>query len=225
MRSMAFVVVGLAMSVSAGGAVGGAEAKGADGTVAICSLRPFGSVDNGLGAQVGTVREFDSGLIVPQQCLIAGRMWIPRIGFNLTRTAAGPANISLQILGRRPAGTDGPVPPPGQPLIPARTVQAQGISRPPGSRYYEYDAVPPDGSINNILWGLPLHRRCSRRDELPDVFFSADLQGPPGQTLCYTGVGGAVPADPCTNGQPALNAIGIGADVYTSTAAPSPATR
>ena len=39
----------------------------------LCEFIPFDSVDNGMGAEPGAVREFASGITVPPECLRGGR--------------------------------------------------------------------------------------------------------------------------------------------------------
>jgi hypothetical protein len=67
-----------------------------------CKIRPFDSVDNGMGAEPGVVREFGSAVAPPAQRRLGGLFWVPLLGVNLTRTS-GPSSLDLSVFLRRPA--------------------------------------------------------------------------------------------------------------------------
>ena len=99
----------------------------------LCDFVPFDSADNGMGAEPGVVREFDSGITVPPSCLRGGRTWMPIVGVNLTRTAAGPSNIQLDLFIRSSDGGSGL---PGTFHTDPNTLNVTGIPQFPSSHYY-----------------------------------------------------------------------------------------
>ncbi|MCP4898537.1 MAG: hypothetical protein GY906_16305 [bacterium] len=179
-----------------------------------CDLMPFDSVDNGMGAEPGVIREFASGISIPPECMQGGRTWIPRVGVNLTRTAAGSSTIELDVFVRAATSVGGP---PHAFHTDPNSVNATGIPVFPSSQYYEYNASANNNqNINNVLWGDYQYIDARLNGDTTNlVFVSADQSGTPGETPCFTGINGEVPLDPCTNGNPNLNAAGLGAQGYT----------
>jgi hypothetical protein len=95
-------------------------------------------------------------------------------------------------------------------------VTANNLPTFPNAGYYTFNAGPADNAnLNNILWGDYFCVDTALDGFTQGVFLTADQTGPAGETPCYTGINGAVPDDPCTTGNPLLNAAGLGADTYT----------
>jgi len=193
-------------------AAGSLAARAQDGTDP-CFIQPWDSVDNGVGAEPGVVREFGSGLTVPPQCLSGGKVFVPFVEVVLTRTAAGSPDLVLNVFAREPDPGSGL---PGSFMTPAHTVEATGIPIFPSHQILEFPVLA-DGetNTNNVLWGDYVYLDAAYSGANAGVFIAADQSGAPGETPCFTGINGAVPDDPCTSGNPNLNALGIGASTYT----------
>jgi len=86
----------------------------------------------------------------------------------------------------------------------------------PSSAVFEVPLVP-SGHPNpgNILMGDTFFIDVAIDGANQGVFVTADQTGPPGETPCFTGLDGALPTDPCTSGNPNLNAAGLGVNTYT----------
>jgi len=179
-----------------------------------CDIMPFDSVNNGMGAEMGAVREFASGISIPGGCRQNGRTWIPLVGVNLTRTAQGAPDLDFDVFIRSPDGIGGP---PSSFHTDPNHVTASGIPLFPSSQYVEFNASANNNqNVNNVLWGDYQYIDAAIDGDLfPGVFITADQTGTPGETPCFTAINGAVPLDPCTNGNPNLNAAGLGAGSYT----------
>ncbi len=178
-----------------------------------CVVFPANSVDNGMGAELGHVREFGSRIQVPPECLSGGRTFIPLAFVALTRVASGSPNLTFDAFLRRPdKGTGFPSSPP----TPPNTVSVDAIPIFPSHTVSEVSLVPPDHpNPGNILVGDTIYIDVAIDGVNQGVFVTADQTGPPGETPCFTGLDGALPTDPCTNGNPNLNAAGLGVNTYT----------
>jgi hypothetical protein len=177
-----------------------------------CQIRPWNSVDNGMGPAPGQVWEFDSGMTVPPGCLSNGRSFLPFVTVALTRTAAGSPTVDLDV---RIRGADKFGLPTDISSTP-NTVTVDGIPLFPAHQVYEIPTLPSGNmNVNNVLWGDYAYTGASFAEGFTSVFIAADETGPAGETACFAGINGATPNDPCTNGNPNLNAAGIGAESYT----------
>ena len=177
-----------------------------------CHIRPWNSVDNGMGPAPGQVWEFDSGMTVPPGCLSNGRSFLPFVTVALTRTAAGSPTVDLDV---RIRGADKF----GLPTDISSTpnmVTVDGIPLFPAHQVYEIPTLPSGNmNVNNVLWGDYAYAGASFAEGFTSVFIAADETGPAGETACFAGINGATPDDPCTNGNPNLNAAGLGVESYT----------
>jgi hypothetical protein len=183
------------------------------GAVNPCRFRPWDSVDNGMGAEPGVTREFATGMTVPSDCLSNGRVFVPIIDVALTRTAAGPSDFNLDVFIREAQKGNSL---PGSFRTPTNMVSATGVPVFPTDHVYEFPTLPAgDSNVNNLLWGDDMFLCTAWSGDTQGVFLVADQTGPPGATQCFTGLDGAVPFESCLNGNPNLNAPGLGATGYT----------
>jgi hypothetical protein len=180
-----------------------------------CDFFPWDTVDNGMGAEPGVVREFVAGMAVDPACLAGGRVFVPWIEIGLTRTAAGPSTFDLDVFIREADGSEEAVAP-GPFRTPSNIQTATGVSIFPGVTIEVFPSTPPSSqNINNVLWGDYNFLGTAWSGDTASVFLAADETGPQGATLCYTGTNGATPIDNCLNGNPNLNAPAFSAQTYT----------
>lgn len=209
MRVVRGLVVGCALCCVAVGALDVSAQDGPDP----CVVFPPDSVDNGMGAEANHVREFGSRMQVPPGCLSGDRAFVPFALVDLTRVASGSPSLTFDTF-LRPAdkGTGLPSFPPSPPSM----VTVDGIPLFPSSTVFEVPLVSPDRpNPTNILMGDYFFVDVAIDGVNQGVFVTADETGPPGETPCFTGIDGALPTDPCTNGNPNLNAAGLGVNTYT----------
>ncbi|MCZ6726155.1 MAG: hypothetical protein O7A98_02230 [Acidobacteria bacterium] len=181
-----------------------------------CTIIPWQTVDNGLGAETGVVREFASRISMPPGCLRGGRVWVPRIHLGLTRTAAGASDMDVRVSIRPPQPPGlGPGGPGGSRTDPATHTLPNVPVFPMGTTYEVATGPNSNQNINDLVFGDTFFVSLDMDgDETMNQFMVADETGPVDQN-CFTGIDGATPADPCTTGNPNLSAAALGATGYT----------
>ena len=210
MRVSAALLLGL--SILAGTAPATAQVEVGDP----CDIVPWQTVDNGIGAEPGVVREFAVRMSVPAACLRGGRTWVTRVRIAVTRLASGASDMPVRIALRPPAApADGPVMP-GSPRSQPALYTLTNVPVFPGQGIFELDTGPNfNGNLNEgIHFGDFFVSGDFDGDDTVGQFLVADQMGPQ-DMACWTGVNGAVPTDLCTNGNPLLSASGFGAGTYT----------
>ncbi len=209
MRVSAALLLGL--SILAGTAPATAQVELGDP----CDIVPWQTVDNGIGAEPGVVREFAVRMSVPAACLRGGRTWVTRVRIGVTRLGSGAPDMPVRIALRPPASpADGP-PMPGGPRSQPASFTLVNVPIFPGQGIFDLDPIPSNGNLNDALHGADFFVSTDfDGDDTAGQFLVADQIGPQ-DMACWTGVNGAVPADPCTNGNPNLSSAAFGAGVYT----------
>jgi len=174
-----------------------------------CDIVPWQTVNNGMGAEPGVVREFAVGIAVPPECLRGGRTWVPRIFLGMTRTPGSSPDVDVRVSIRAPQSPGGP---PGDFRTELTPYTLEGVPLFPAKGTFELDVGPgANQNLNNILWGDYFFPSVDMNgDETALVFLVADEVGPMDMD-CFTGVDGDTPTDVCTNGNPNLNEAGVGA--------------
>jgi hypothetical protein len=191
-------------------AAGPSYTEAGDGSSS-CLVQPWDTVDNGMGAEPGVVREFASGLTMPSECLNNGQVFIPFVEVTLTRLSGGSSSLDLEIFIRAADPVTGE---PTGITTPPHSVTADGIPVFPASATYEFPLLPAGtpltegAAYKNTLWGDYQYVGTSFSGDNNLVFIIADESGPAGETPCRTGINGAVPVDDCLNGNPILNSAG-----------------
>jgi len=180
-----------------------------------CAIRPWQSIDNGMGAEPGVVREFASGITMPAGCKRDGRVWVPRLLVVVTRSG-GSSDMPVRVSLRNTATVTEAVVPPGddRTLPYARTLQNVPVF--PLSGEYEINTgVNNNANMNAILRSETFYVSIDMDgDNTANKFLATDKMGSP-DPHCFTGINGATPDDPCTTGNPTLNEAAQGAIGYT----------
>jgi len=181
-----------------------------------CTIIPWQTVDGGMGAEAGVVREFASRISMPPGCLRGGRVWVPRIHLGLTRTAAGASDMDVRVSIRPPQPPGlGPGGPGGSRTDPAAHTLPNVPVFPMGTTYEVATGPNSNQNINDIIWTDDFFISVDMDgDKTANQFLVADQMGPVDQN-CFTAIDGATPADPCTTGNPNLSAAALGATGYT----------
>lgn len=179
-----------------------------------CEIRPWQTTNTGIGAESGNVREFASGIDMPAGCLRGGKVWVPRLLVNVTRTG-GSSSMPVRVSIRAPEAPLGPPLPSDFRTTPApHTLPNVPVF--PNAGVYEVDTLPPSNpNLQNILWGDYFYVSTDMDgNATPDQFLGADTVGTVSND-CFTGLNGQTPLDPCTTGLPNLSETGQGAVGYT----------
>ena len=182
-----------------------------------CYITPGQTVDDGMGAEPGVVREFVNGISIPPECLRGGRVWVPRIRIGVTRTAGGAPDMEVRVSIRAPQPPGlGPNPPPGNFRTPPTTHTLTNVPFFPavGDNLVHIEG-DNNQNLNNILWGDYFYPSVDMNgNNTQNQFVVADEMGPIDQN-CYTGVNGETPLDLCTNGNADLSDPWVGVDTAT----------
>jgi len=202
----------LAVVVSPSPATAAESAQGANP----CHITPWQTVDDGMGAEPGAVREFASAVDLPADCLRGGLAWIPVIEFNMTRSGTAETSVDMSVFIRgQETMADAALP--GDPLTQPHMVTCESVPGFPSSQSCPFFSGPNSNQdINNLIAGDSFFVDVELvGDETAGFFVSVDEQGAVGEVPCFTTTTGGAPDDPCPNGNPLHSASGIGAIGYT----------
>lgn len=177
-----------------------------------CHIRPWQTVDNGMGAEPGGEREYASAIDFPAECTRGGLVWVPIIEFNMTRSGTGETDVDISVFTRRQQGMEAAALP-GDFLTHPRMVTCEDVPVFSASQTFPFFAGPNSNqNINNLLAGDSMFVDARMvGDDTGGFFISVDDNGAPGEIPCWTTLVNGPPDEPCTNGIPDHSASGMGA--------------
>jgi len=162
-----------------------------------------GTVENGVGAEPGVVREFVQDLDVPAECQTqAGNAWVLAHELRVTRVNSSAPTVNAMV-DVRTLGSSRDVAP-LQVLIEARVVEVDTNVFPQmGIEWTVFDGLPRAASVLGLGPAVSLDG-----DQTANQFVTVDQStGTPLRT-CWTRENGSF-WEQCTNGNPAIRGIGL----------------
>jgi len=162
-----------------------------------------GTVENGVGAEPGVVREFVQDLDVPPECqTIAGNTWVLAHELRVTRVNPSSPTVNAQVTVRRlEAARDMQ---PAQVLIESRFVAVDTSTFPAfGVGWTSFDGPPRAAPALELGPAVLLDG-----DQADNQFVTVDQGAATPVRTCFTRAGiGAW--ELCTNGNPAIRGVGL----------------
>lgn len=166
------------------------------------------TVENGVGAEAGVVREFTQDLDVPGACQSqGGNAWILGHHLTVTRLNAGSSTMTAEVAVRQLDPSNGSLP--SRLLIERGPAEVSSVPVYPiaGEGFFSFGGVPRAGPADAIGPTVFLDGDLS-----PNQFVTVDQStGTPLRT-CWT-QGGGSGWELCTNGNPNIRGIGLGLQV------------
>lgn len=171
----------------------------------ICAVTAVdGTVENGVGAEGGVVREFVQDIDVPEECrTTAGNAWVLAHELRVTRVNPSSTTVSAMV-DVRTLGTsrdDEPL----QVLIETRLVQVNTNVFPQmGIEWTVLDGLPRAAPTLGMGPAVSLNG-----DQTANQFVTVDQSAATPLRTCWTR-GNGLDWELCTNGNPAIRGIGLG---------------
>jgi hypothetical protein len=162
-----------------------------------------GTVENGVGAEPGVVREFVQDLDVPPECqTIAGNTWVLAHELRVTRVNPSSPTVNAQVMVRRLEATRNMQP--AQVLIESRFVAVDTSTFPAfGVGWTSFDGPPRAAPALELGPAVLLDG-----DQAANQFVTVDQGTATPVRTCFTRAGvGAW--ELCTNGNPAIRGVGL----------------
>jgi len=166
-----------------------------------------GTVENGVGAEAGVVREFVQDVDVPDACQTeAGNAWVLAHELRVTRVNSSSPTVSATV-DVRTLGSSRDVAP-LQVLIEARFVEVDTNVFPQmGIEWTVFDGLPRAAPTLGLGPAVSLDG-----DQTANQFVTVDQSGATPLRTCWTRGGGSG-WELCTNGNPSIRGIGLSLQV------------
>ena len=163
-----------------------------------------GTVENGVGAEPGVVREFVQDLDVPVACQTqAGNTWVLAHELRVTRVNSSSPTVTAMV-DVRTLGSSRDVAP-LQVMIEARLAEVDTNVFPQmGIGWTVFDGLPRAAPVLGLGPAVSLDG-----DQTGNQFVTVDQGAGTALRTCWTRIGGSG-WELCTNGNPAIRGIGLG---------------